>query len=101
MLATLATLAHMYVTHTDPEVIVHVPGEDGVMIVGSMQIGRFGIRLLSVLIFKPLLVGDIHLFPISLHQGDEGLYDTECSVSKRNQDQNLQDEPVQASLSFL
>lgn len=74
------------VIHTNPEVIVHVPREDGVMVIGPVDTGRFGAGLLSVLVFKPLPVADVHLFPVALQQGDEGLDHAERCVSKRNQD---------------
>ena len=74
---------------TYPEVIINIAREDGVVIVWSLQIGRFFICLLSKLFLEPLLVADNYLLVFGLQQTDECLNDVERSTSERHKNQDL------------
>ena len=60
------------------EVVVHVPREDGVIIVRTDKVGGGVPWLLSKLILKPLLVADVHLLPLGLQEADESLDHPQC-----------------------
>lgn len=69
--------------------IVHVAGEDGVVIVGSLQIGRLVLWVLVKLFLEPLLVVDHNLLAFGLQEADERLDDPQGSTAERHEDQDL------------
>lgn len=77
------------VNDTYPEVVIHVAAEDGFVIIGSLQIGRFVIRVFSKLLLEPLLVVHHNLLAFSLQEADESLDDSQGAASDRDQNQDL------------
>lgn len=74
---------------TYPEVIVHIAGEDGAVIVWPLQVGRLGVRVLPKLFFEPFLVVDHNLFAFRFHQANEHLDDLESAAAKRDKNESL------------
>lgn len=74
---------------TYSEVIIHIAGEDGAIIIWSPQIGWPVISVLSKLFLKPFLVIDHYLFAFGLQEADKCLDDPQRSTSQWNQNQDL------------
>lgn len=69
--------------------IVHVAGEDSLVIIWSLQSGWLVLRLLSKLFFEPLLVADNYLLAFGLQEADERLDDSQSPPSKWDKNQHL------------
>lgn len=74
---------------TYSEVIIHVAGEDGAVIVWPLQIGWLVICILSKLFLELLLVVDNYVLAFGLQEADECLDDSQSSASERDKDQHL------------
>lgn len=74
---------------TYSEVIVHISGENGAVVVWPLQVGRLIVLILSKLFFEPFLVVDHNLLAVRLHKAYERLDDLESSATKWNENQDL------------
>lgn len=74
---------------TYPEVVVHVAGEDGFVVVRPLHAGRLVMGSFSKLLLEPLLVADHNLLAFGFQEADERLDNSQRSATDRDQNQNL------------